>query len=36
VEPTIKKTELRMINKYLIVASDGVWDVIQDEVYLIN
>ena len=28
VDPFVKKIELRLINKYLIIASDGVWDVI--------
>lgn len=28
VDPFVKKQELRMINKYVIIASDGIWDVI--------
>ena len=28
VEPYVKKIELRMIHKYLILATDGLWDVV--------
>jgi serine/threonine protein phosphatase PrpC len=28
VEPFIKRVELRIINKFVVIASDGVWDVI--------
>ena len=34
-EPFIKKIELRKIHKYIVVASDGVWDVIKDTVTIL-
>lgn len=39
--PYIERTELRVIDKFLVVATDGLWDVIDDQVnlegeYLIN
>ncbi len=30
--PHLKKTELRLIHKYLVLASDGLWDVMNDKV----
>lgn len=33
--PFINTIELRLIHKYLILASDGVWDVIKDE-YIVD
>ncbi len=29
-QPYISKTEIRLIHKYLIVASDGLWDVFDE------
>lgn len=30
--PHIEKVELRLIDKYLVVATDGLWDVCSDQV----
>ena len=30
--PFVNKIELRLIHKFVIVGTDGVWDVIKDEV----
>ena len=30
--PSIKRIELRMIHKYIVLASDGIWDVIDAKV----
>ena len=32
--PYIERTELRVIDKFLVVATDGLWDVIDDQVAL--
>lgn len=31
--PYIERIELRMIDKFLVVATDGLWDVVDDQVY---
>jgi len=30
--PYIERIELRVIDKYLVIASDGLWDVVSDHV----
>lgn len=34
--PYIERIELRMIDKFLVIASDGLWDVCTDQVFYLN
>ena len=31
-DPYISKTEIRLIHKYIVIATDGLWDVVTEKV----